>query len=479
MRKAQPSIIIPPQKVEGEAILEAYYEELGILRNKVNERKPLTNAIRWIDNARCCEYQELTIGPAEVWEVSVANNKQHIHSSFPESDSGERIPLYLFSAGSGKALRLGWNKAIAGEVIAVFPRDATCEVTGGTFQTEPISLPGKWQAWLYAFWSFEEKGTIHYKGPGCDFKTVLDETLSFMRYDQEADHPLLVSKGSVPTWLRCNDEMQIITTPNGLCLCLSDQAFRLWRRGSGRLRRLDSANEGIQVPPFRLSEARKLENGWSLNIPLIEEIPPGVYEIILRGAIGVEDLKLPFVYLPLVHYQTTFDTENIPIFSEFVLHLSEQITIEPFENTQVIPVLEDHQIRVTLREDAADAFCALRAFSESARPVVLLLERSDIRWVRHSETGVLDWPYWPSRPEVIPIQRLEEIQDSRALVEVTESHLSHSWKPVFTPTGRLKITLRGRKSQSDALSVLMSHEASRFKRQFHSIWVIDLLTFPK
>jgi hypothetical protein len=222
-----------------------------------------------------------------------------------------------------------------------------------------------------------------------------------------------------------------------------------------------------------------LENGWSLNIPLIEEIPPGVYEIILRGAIGVEDLKLPFVYLPLVHYQTTFDTENIPIFSEFVLHLSEQITIEPFENTQVIPVLEDHQIRVTLREDAADAFCALRAFSESARPVVLLLERSDIRWVRHSETGVLDWPYWPSRPEVIPIQRLEEIQDSRALVEVTESHLSHSWKPVFTPTGRLKITLRGRKSQSDALSVLMSHEASRFKRQFHSIWVIDLLTFPK
>jgi len=246
----------------------------------------------------------------------------------------------------------------------------------------------------------------------------------------------------------------------------------------GRLCRLDSPNEKRESLPFRLSDARKSENVRVLDIPGVESIEPGVYEISLRRAIGVEGISLPFLYVPVLHATRNLSDETMPIAREFSLDFSEPIPLLPLENTEISASAVGHKVRVSLKEDRADAYCALKAFHDSARPSVLLLERSDIRWVRHSESGLIEWRYWRARPEIIPIQRLNEIRDSRTLIEMDPDLLATSrWKPKFSPIGKLKIVLQGRQTENAPIDSLMSHEASRFKRRFRTIWVIDLKQF--
>ncbi|MBW2030851.1 MAG: hypothetical protein JRJ31_17445 [Deltaproteobacteria bacterium] len=476
-RENQPVVVVPPQKLEKEGALEITCRDLKNEENVIVETESLGSAFRWKDNSIYSEIMHVPTRPSKDWQVKIANSIHRVAYSFPEGDSGRKAPIYLFNSNSGKALVFRSDKRIPRGIILVFPKLAELEMTGGSLLSEPIDLHGKWQEWHYTFCVLEEDGFFQYSGPDCSLVNNIQEKLSFRAFGEESDEPFLKSQYEAPHWLKCDDQRPIIFNPEGLHIFLTEQAYRIWRRGVGRLLRLDSPNKKRQSTPFRLSDAKETENGRVLAIPGIDNIEPGVYEISLRGAIGVEAISLPFLYLPLLSAKRTLSGETMPIARDFLLEFSEPIALLPLANTEITPASVVHKVTVTLKEDRADAYCALRAFHESVRPITLLLERSDIRWVRHSETGVLDWPYWRSRPEVIPIQRLDEIRDSRALVEVTSNYPESAWKPFLTPKEKLRTILEGRIPGSAKRNILMSYEASRLKRRYRTIWVINLRQF--
>jgi len=477
-RGNQPIIILPPQRLENENEIRISYKDLKNTRTEIIETKPIDSTLSWKGQSHYSELQELHIGPSDIWEINIGGNKQRAFYNFPESKTGNRIPFYIFNSNTGKALRFNSDRGISEEIIILYFKDASLEISGGSFLSEPMDLLGKWVGWQGVFCSLDERGSLFYDGPDASFQGRIKENISFRRFDGEADQPILKSEYKAPYWLRCNDDILVILRPNGLSLFLPDQVYRLWRRGVGRMRRLDSPAEKVQNIPFRLSDAGKAENGQVIGIPGIENIEPGVYEIYLRGAIGIEDLIFPFVYLPIIHCQRNISVETTSIAQDFYLKFSKMVPFLPFENTEVSIESEDYKVRVFLKEDRADAFCALKVFNDTVRSVILLLERSDIRWVRHSESGPIEWRYWRSRPEVIPLQRIEEVRDSRTLIEMNPDLLSTSaLRPKMTAAGKLRILLDGIQSEKSDKTSLMSHEASRFKRRYRAIWVIDLKQF--
>ena len=477
-RENQPVIALPPQRLDSEGVIEISFRDLSNSGNEVMEANPLGNTLRWKDNSIFSEFKELTVGPSDYWQVNISNNKQSVIYQFPESDSGEEILLFIFNANSGKAIRLTGDRGLPDKIIVVFLKDATIEVSGGTFLSDPLELPEKWRDWQYTFCSVEEKGSLKYSGPDRNFEKVIEESFSFSCYDEETDQPVLITEHRAPYWLRCSDETPVILCPNGLYLHFSDRAYRFWRRAVGRFRRLDKPIDKTESIPFRLSDARKTENGYMVDIPGIDNIKPGVYDIYLRGAIGIEDFNLPFVFIPLVNFERIMSKENPYIAHHFLFEFSDEVILESFETANITKDSHQRKISIFLKEDTADAFCALKAFTQSARPIILLLARSDLRWVRHSESGPIEWPYWRTRPEVIPIQRFEEIKDSRTLIELDTDVSSNSmFKPKKTVSGKLKITLQGRKSENTQSTSLMSYEAPKYKRHFRTIWVIDLKQF--
>lgn len=473
--QTQPIIVLPSHILDEEGEIEISYKRVG---EQATETKSLRASTQLVGESLYSEQQELQVGPSEYWEITVGNNMQRVHYNYPEGESGNKVPLYLFSSNSGKAIKFGSDSRIPEEIIVLYPEDAILELSGGTFLSEPIALQGKWRGWTCAFCTLDEKGAFHYYGPDRFFTTYIEERLPFRRFDEQEIQPSLFSQHKAPHWLKCSDEIPIFFDPKGLHIYFSNQSYRIWRRGVGGLRRLDLPLERLETIPFRLSDAKKKENGRMIPVPWVDDMEPGVYEVYLRGPIGVEDFKMPFIYLPILRCERALSEERMPVVKEFLLEFSEMVPMLTFEGTEILIDSENRKARVFLKEDRADAYCGLKIFHDTAMPITLLLERSEIRWVRHSESGLYDWPYWRARPEIIPIQRLNEIRDSRALIEIDPAPLATFREgPKVLPSGRLRIVFEGRKNENAPMDSLMSYEASKFKRRFRTIWLIELKQF--
>jgi len=112
----------------------------------------------------------------------------------------------------------------------------------------------------------------------------------------------------------------------------SDNAQTLWRRAVGKLIRFDEPKHSISYTPFRLHFC-KIEDGFIASIPGQIKISPGVYEIHLRGTLGVEDVILPFVYLPLKKIERREGCNILGIADSFLLHFGRPMDIKPLMNT--------------------------------------------------------------------------------------------------------------------------------------------------
>ncbi len=156
--------------------------------------------------------------------------------------------------------------------------------------------------------------------------------------------------------------------------------------------------------------------------------------------------------------------ENSHAADKFIVNFSEEIPVKPFDDRTDSSSIKSNTLKISLKEDNGDAYCALKLFPESFRPLVLLFARTDVRWVRHSEEGLIEWQRWRAKTEEIPIQRLEELEDSRVLIEI-----DHELK-----TDKPKIILKDQNKKGNLNEVLLSENAKNFKRNNRQVWVVNL-----
>ena len=473
-RDNEPVLVVPSQNLEGCTSAELWFQPLASHSDEVREQVKLDLIHRSGDNESISLPMNIPIGPSTSWNLRLANRSYQIDYAFPESGSGTKAPIYIIGP-SGKLISLGMTEMLPEEIGVIYPADASLIIEGASPVCEPISLTGSWREWNHCYFSLGEKGTIKYEGPNHSLDGDVNADISFERYDYSEVAPNLLSQDFSPSWFRSSDHAKIVFNPGGLQILFSDQSHSLWRRAIGRLRRLDVPLDRAHSRPFRFSSARETDVGWAVDIPEIETITPGAYELRLQGALGVEDFVLPFIYLPIRSSLRNFARPGDVIANDFSIELSEEFQFEAIENTAISSLPFGRTINVSLKEECADAYCALRVFKDTARPTILLLERSDFRWVRHSESGPIGWRVWRAAPEIIPIQRLEEIYDSRAILELPwpDGDRIENRMPALKP----KIILLGKRSDEDRDILIMSYEASRFLPRNRNIWLIELGKF--
>jgi len=133
---------------------------------------------------------------------------------------------------------------------------------------------------------------------------------------------------------------------------------------------------------------------------------------------------------------------------------------------------------VGLKKDKGDAFCAFKIFDESNHPITVLLARSPIRWVRRSEDGLFPWRSWRADAEEISIQRLDEIEDTRVLIEIdTRERDALARSKINRKNNRLRILLKEWHGETSKRNALMSYDAPNHRRSIRDVWAIDLRQF--
>jgi len=324
----------------------------------------------------------------------------------------------------------------------------------------------KWHGWQYAICEFEASGSFNYAGPDTSLVKRIEAKFKFFQPDYDEEIPVLQGKSEAPSWMRCLEHWPIFTNPLDIEIHFPESICSLWQRAVGKLVRLDSSRQPGSTSGFFLDFALA-ENGRTARLPGCGDLEPGIYEIRIRGPIGVEDLLVPFIYLPFDQYERIWDQDDPNLASHFCVSFDRPVDMEATEKTAL--EINENELKISIQEDHGEAFCALRFFTNSRYPLTLLLARSQVRWSRRTGSGVFEWSEWKAKMEEIPIQRLEELQDVRVLVETD--------REIFQSPGdkRRKLTFLLKDSVGKS-SVLMSYEASR-KRGCHNLWVLDLRQF--
>jgi len=443
-----PLLSIPPQRVEKEAFLKIVYKKLA------GEPEFVKRHISTIpiDNHWYSSNEIIQIVPSSEWNISILNGadtkifEQTVYYQFPESNSGKSLPLFLFNSKTRKAIGKRVAEGYPDEIIVIYPSKARLDLNkGGTVLTEPVRLSGAWRNWQYVYCELQKEGSFYYNGPDINLQKNVDETISFSK--QSAD-PALQSKTQIPSWIRCNDDfIQIIADIEDLELI-----FGHGRYVSGELIRVDSPSKKVAINFYQKASNGKI---------VIRPDDPGIYEIHLHGNLGIEDFVLSFVYLPIERYERILP-EDSDVADSFIVNFKEDICVKSFDDRTDISFLESKKLKISLKEDNGDAYCALKIFPDSFRPVVLLFARTDVRWVRHNEKGRIGWQFWRSKPEDIPIQRLDEIKDSRVLIEIDQSLIN---KP--------KILLKDQSKEGTVNEILLNYNARNFRNN-RQVWFINL-----
>lgn len=468
-----PILYIPPQSVPRDSQFKIEWKTLNG-QSKVLPVK--TDAIprgdKWIFQG-----EEISISPSEEWTVLLPDKSQTLVYQFPFDDSNVMIPVYLFNNATGKAVNFNPGRPLPKEIMAVFPGDARLDFKGAEMPVSRISLSNLWHDWDCAIYQIQDSCEIVYKGPDIRLSRNIETRVSIFGAKDDQDIPVLECGRVTPSWIETDGNIPVIADVETLLIRFSHAAEKTWRRGMGRLVRLDAPDRWKHNSYFNI-DLRNDEKGSFLKPDWIKQIDPGVYEISIRGPIGVEDVILPFVYLPISKFERRVSGDGHEIVNRFILeftvpmatnvHGLENTTVQWHKNTRAV---------IKFEEDHGEAFCALKIFDNSGYPVTLLLARSDIRWVRRSEGGFFHWYDWRAVAEEIPVDRLNELQDTRVLVEIDDLE-SNLLVKLHKKSNRLRLLLKNMTDGSKYnYDVLMSFDAPNYKRGFRNIWVLDLHKF--
>lgn len=477
-----PALNIPPQKARRNSSIELKTMPLsasGSWQLEINS--PVGIAFQ-IGDEYFTESKVIPISPALGYQFQISDPEgntyfqHHIESVFPSGNTGENVPIFLFSSKSFKLIRLEQIINYPCEIIIVYFCSGEIELEGGIKLTEPLRLSGKWGNWCYVVCELNQGCNLYYMGPDCAGSDIVDEIV-FSKGDFSQGTPFLITDDQVPPWLRCDSNLPIICYYQKIGLLFPAEAHSLWRRAVGQVNRLDQPDCQPESRYFQLEFKTGLY-GKLVTIPDYIRLQPGVYEIVLRGALGVEDFAASFVFLPGVSFDRTGPSAFESVADSFHIELGETVSVKPYENTNI--EFKENRLCVSIKEDSGDAFCALRLFPETNYPITLLFAKSTVRWVRRNEKGLFLWQFWRARAEEIPIQRFDEIEDARVLIEIDDIDRHRAGKDiVLDKKNKLRLLLEEHEAKELNSRTLMSYTAPAFRRTSRSIWIIDLKKFSE
>ena len=479
-RSDYPLFCIPPQKIEPESTLEIVGRSIDKM-SEICERIPISD-YTILNNNYFSKYYEFPVPPCVHLQLSAVNSKtrsifeRKVNIPFLLNENEVPLPLLFFNSNTNKVINIGESNSLPREIIIILPKEGQLDLDGGSIITDEIQMSNNWADWKFLACEIDGDLSILYIGPGLNPDTKIEETISVVNNNPRSKDPFIDCDSDIPSWLKCEGNFPILVDPKTIHLNFPEKSYLTWKRAVGSIVRLDFPNQKFTIPYFRF-EFSKAKNGKKAYIHGLSDIEPGVYQINIRGTLGTDDISVPFVYLPISSFEQIKDETKEEITDKFLMTFSKEVSFETLENTEIKYGVGKNDFSIEPTEDNGDAYCALKMFEKSNHPIVLLCARSAIRWVRRSEQGLFHWKFWRVKPEDIPIQRIDELQDSRVLIEIDEDAKKNI---ATTFHGRkLKILLNGRQNGSETIPVtsLMSHEASKFKRNKKNLWVINLKQF--
>ena len=413
---------------------------------------------------------DVPVGPCEAgWFIEIIDGENRIIDDIeiplemPLSHAGTHVPLFLFCRATGKLIHPDAYQDLPTSVLMVYPSHGEIEIHGGSISTQPERLYGFWRGWQYALCTLEGEGTIVYLGQNASSHEEEIDELTFST-GQSDSLPALGNEGQAPVWIRSLGGYPIYSQSEELSLVCTERTFPRWRHAFGKIVRLD---KDVSVTPLDL-DFRKEGKVYRAKLSSKGGWEPGVYEIRLRGPLGLDDVILPFTYLPFSDCELAGDCSQDYLADEFRLRMPFECAIEPLHRTQISR--NGKELRIFPLQDKGEAFCALEFFHGSLYPIVILFARNAIRWARRSETGLFHWEEWRSLPEELPIHRVDELADARVAIQ-----MDHEGSIKRSSGKKLKVSLIAQTESDDRM--LMSYDAPSFTRGVQDTWVIDIKRF--
>ncbi len=394
----------------------------------------------------CMEY---SAGPSEEWHVKIHDKDYIIHSNFPVSD-GMKIPLFIFSGKDYKLI----NDKYPDELFIIYPEEA--HIICSAEHTVKTTLYGKWKGWKALYCKFDCELPLNYNGPDITFMNTVKTDLIFKTSKCLINKPLLVTEDKIPSWIRCSDDIPVITHPRNLKMSFTADTLLFWRNASCEVIRTDMEEEQQSLFQINYEPEDK-----SIFIPLKSPVQ-GLYEIRIKGSTGREDIILPFLYLSLEDCKREFSPESPYRSKSFSLVFSRVPEFNPLENTAF--KFYGNKVDLFAEEDRGNAFLGIKLFPRNGKSVTLFLDRSYVRWAIERPLCQIYWYDWKSVNEYFPAQEIDSFQDSKILVSVDEAE-------GVCKDGILKFLLEIF-SMSEKFP-LISCEYERFK----SVWSLELNDF--
>src|SRR5262249_26229271 len=137
--------------------------------------------------------------------------------------------------------------------------------------------------------------------------TRIEGKLSFSA-ESARDVPVLAGP-QAPSWMRCMLSWPIFTATKPHIRCQNAQ----WQYAIGELTRLDVLGQSERF----FLEFHATAHDRVADLPERIHLEPGVYTLWLRGALGIEDVSLPFVYLPMTRCETVSASDPPSLVSDF------------------------------------------------------------------------------------------------------------------------------------------------------------------
>ena len=484
-RSENPVLVLPRRKCGADPVLRIRENVCNSSDNKVEEKTVKLETPIKVRGNHYSEARHLPISPAEAWHVELVDasgeevfKKESVFYEFPQGEEGKRVPVFFFNSESGKALELGKCRRTPKSLVAVYPTEAKLETQGLEAVTDPLRLTGTWSGWKSQFFARgkEAECSLLYTGPDSGLTKEIVEVLPLSEAVSQHEEPSLSRDLTVPGWLHCGDGLPIFTHTDKLELHFTKEAFPLWRKSVATLARMD-VPDSKPVRAWLSRDQQPMKGGVAASLENVRIEEPGVYELRLRGALGMEEAVFPFAYLPISQIERGFQDSGNVIADRFLVRFEKAVNVEPLGNTLLSFPTSKLEAFITLENDQGDGFCALRVFPDSEKPLTLLLARSDIRWVRHSESGLREWMFWRARPEEIPIQRVDELQDARVLVQVDEASENQTLLRLLGAKKRLDIQLFTFEREGSEKQFRSVTRASSLKSGASNTWVFDMKQF--
>lgn len=415
--------------------------------------------------------QEIEVAPStQGWELVATDtlNREIFRQHVPALMLREDVPVFVFHPSTGRLLNANRAAGLPEQLLLVFPDQANLHINSGDVFNTPEHLPGAWHRWQWMICHLQADGGMQYSGPNAAFTKNLQRIpISLTRV---VEQPELALRGQAPSWLRCLDGWPIFVNPSHITLVCSERGYQIWKRAFCKLSRRDKSGPAI---PLKL-DFSETPKGYEAVLPATIPWRPGIYDILLRGSLGIDDVELTFVVLPLTNLERHVDSETGRV-ACFLGHGFDAVDLSPLHRTTInrdgsrtCIKLEPDQ----LAPDQGEAYCGVRAFAETSAPTVLLLARSPLRWTRRAESGLYDWELWRCEPESIPLPRLNELTDARVVIQYDD--------PAGTARNqsaadKLSVVLKTAGSETE--QALFTYSAPTFRRNMAGTWVLDLKKF--